>query len=280
MTIEAALRSLGESVCSPGEKLDISEHDLARFAERTVVALATGGQSSRLQSIIGDERVHKNALPLPNNDTMIEMSIRMYRDAGFNAFVSLVSHEAQSIVDLVGDGERLGVSMAYSHDSEAPMGRGGAIRKAMDHGLIPPEHNLIVHNPDDVIVNYPGSFVGDVIASHLAGLRQGAVATAVVVDGSRAPYTALHVQKGMVTETISYPLIPIPAHIGVTIFAPGAYESFLSIFGPNVRTDFESELFPVLAREGTLYSAFIPRDSWLQVNDPKAWNRLVEMLEE
>lgn len=278
--MESALDDLRRTVCDPGERAVIDPADLHAFAANAVVALPVGGEGSRLRSVTDTLGIQKNALRLPNGETLIERTIRMYRDEGFREFVALVFHSKSSIVDLIEDGSRLGVHVRYSEDPGTPVGRGGAIRHALENGAIPRTKNLIVHNPDDVIARYPGSFPRDVVAAHLAGIRRGAIATAIMVDGARMPYTGMRLRDGIVEEVTPYPFVPIPAHIGVTLFAPTVYTLFDDLFDLTRRTDFEGVLFPVLAGEGKLYSAIIPTETWFQVNDPKSLDKLIEVVRE
>jgi NDP-sugar pyrophosphorylase family protein len=280
MKMEAALNDFKLAVCDPGERAQISQAALQAFAADCVVALPVGGEGSRLRSVTDALGIQKNALRLPNGETLIERTIRMYRDAGFREFVALVFHRSGSIVDLLGDGSRLGVRVVYSQDPENPVGRGGAIRNALENGAIPRTKSLIVHNPDDVIARYAGSFPKDVVAAHRAGTKAGALATAVVVEGARVAYTGMSLNGGMVDEVVAYPFVPIPAHIGVTLFSPEVYGLFESLFDLTKKTDFEGVLFPLLARDGRLYSAMIPTEAWFQVNDPKSLDTLMDVARE
>ena len=125
-----------------------------------------------------------------------------------------------------------------------------------------------------------GTFPRDIVAAHLAGLRRGAVATAVMVAGASAPYTGMRIRDGVVEEVAPYPFVPIPAHIGVSVFSAAVYPLFDELFDLTKRTDFEGVLFPILARERRLYSALIPTASWFQVNDPKSLNALIDVVRE
>lgn len=278
--METALDDLRRAVCDPGERAVMDPEDLWDFASTCVVALPVGGEGSRLRSVTDALGIQKNALRLPNGETLIERTIRMYRDEGFREFVALVFHSKSSIVDVLEDGGRLGVRVRYSEDPGTPVGRGGAIRNALENGSIPRSQSLIVHNPDDVIARYPGSFPRDVVAAHLAGVRRGAVATAIMVDGARMPYTGMRLSNGIVEEVAAYPFVPIPAHIGVTLFSPAVYSLFDDLFDLTRRTDFEGVLFPILAREKQLYSAIIPTETWFQVNDPKSLDTLMNVVRE
>jgi NDP-sugar pyrophosphorylase family protein len=272
--VERALDELKKALCGEGERVEVDAPTMRSFAAACTVALAVGGYGTRLRSVTDALNVNKNAVRVGDGVTLIETTIRMYRDAGFADFVALVYHQAESIVELLGDGSHLGVAIRYSYDPAMPVGRGGAIRNALENGTIAPDRSLIVHNPDDVIVRYAGSFAADLVAAHLAGVRRGMVATAVMVEGKAAPYTGMLVKDGTVREVWPYPVVPIPAHVGVTVFAPAALASFGDVFDLRQKMDFEAVLFPILAAAGTLYTFFIPRRCWLQVNDPKALDEL------
>lgn len=277
--MKAALENFKKAIYSPGEAARISNAELLQFADNCVVALAVGGEGARLKAVTESQQVHKTALRLPDGETMAERTIRMYRDAGFRHFVALVFHHAQSVIDTLGDGSRLGVHITYSHDPERPVGRGGAIRNALDNGSIPYTKSLIVHNPDDQIIRYEGSFPHDIVAGHLAGVQRGMLATAVVVDGTPYTYTGMKISQGVVEQIEMYPFIPIPTHVGVTVFSPGIYDYFTKLFDLTRKVDFESVLFPLLAEEQRLYSFMIPGRCWLSVNDPKALAKLTELVQ-
>jgi NDP-sugar pyrophosphorylase family protein len=277
--MKAALDNFRNAIYSPGETAQISDTDLQQFAKNCVVALAVGGEGSRLKATTEAKQVHKTALRLPNGDTMTERTIRMYKDAGFQDFVALVFHHAQSVIDVLGDGSHLGVHITYSHDPERPVGRGGAIRNALDNGSVPRAKGLIVHNPDDQIIKYEGSFPRDIVAGHLAGLQKGMLATAVVVDGTPYTYTGMKIDDGVVDQIEMYPYIPIPTHVGVTVFSPSVYDYFIRLFDLTKKVDFESVLFPILAKERRMYSFMLPGRCWLSVNDPKALAKLIEFIQ-
>lgn len=277
--MQNALSHFRNTIYSPGEPAHLSDAELQQFADNCIIALAVGGEGSRLKAVTDSQQVHKTAIRLPNGETMTERTIRIYREAGFREFVALVFHHAQSVVDTLGDGSRLGVHITYSHDPERPVGRGGAVRNALDNGSIARTKNLIVHNPDDQIIRYEGSFPRDIVSGHLAGTQRGMLATAVVVDGTPYTFTGMKIERGVVEQIEMYPYIPIPTHVGVTVFSPGIYDYFTQLFDLTKKIDFESVLFPLLAQEQRLYSCMIPGRCWLSVNDPKALAQLIEIVQ-
>jgi NDP-sugar pyrophosphorylase family protein len=280
MSLQSELDELGSKIASFHKPQPMSDEEWKKFAENTVVVLMAGGESSRFSSVLDGVAAHKTAFELPNGDTMIEMTLRMYRDAGIKKFVASVSHNAHSIEEKLGDGSSLGVEMKYSHDPEHPVGKGGAIRYALENGSIPEDCNLIVVNPDDIVLNFPGSFPRYMCEAHVEGVGRGKLATAVLGVGQASPATGMMVKDNAVVDTQMYPFIPIPAHAGMTVFSPEVFSRFKELFSLKEKTDFEKVLFPLLAEEGTLWSAGLMDGLWIAVNDAKSYKLLVKSLEE
>jgi len=277
--MQKALADLKKQVCDIKAPKPISDEMWQNFADNTVVALMAGGESSRFREVPNSQNHNKNAYKLPNGDSMIEMTIRMYRDAGIKNFVALVYHKSETIIDLLGDGSSMGVNITYSHDPKKPVGKGGAVLNALLNKSIAEDKNLIVHNPDDVILNFNGSFPRHIASGHLEGIANGNLATVVVVEETPYTYSGMKIQNNKVTQIEMYPMIPLPTHIGVTIFDPKTYSYFKKLFSLTEKTDFEKVLFPVLSNEHKLYSVSIPNDNWLAVNNLKAYNQLIDMLQ-
>lgn len=273
------LKRLGKDMYTPGETVEISRQEINDFLDNCIVGLPAGGFGERLKGVTGTGNTHKTSLVLPNGETMIERTIRMYAEVGLKRFVAFIFHHASSIIDILGDGGELGVSITYCEDPGKAIGRGGAILNALIKGSIPGDRNLIVHNPDDQILDYRGRFPIDIVRGHLSGRKKNAIATPVVVLSQPYGFTGMKIVNGKVEEIRMYPHIPIPTHIGVTVFSPEVYPYFHKLFDLEEKKDFEGSLFPLLAREGKLWSVKIPRECWLPVNDPKALGRLIEALD-
>lgn len=276
--MEAALDNLKQQVADIKDSPQISDEQWQEFVDNTTILLMAGGEGSRFKTVTKDNDVNKNSFKLPNDDTMFEMTLRMYAEAGFKDFVALVYHHADSIEDLLGDGSTLGVNLKYSYDPEKPIGKGGAVLNALLNGSIPEDNNIIVHNPDDLIINYSGSFPRDIVSGHIHGVKKGGMGTVVVVEETAYPYTGMQVVDNKVENIEMYPKVPIPTHIGVTLFSPDVFPYFKELFSLEEKSDFEKVLFPVLSRENRLFATSIPNECWLAVNNPKAFKQLVKYL--
>ncbi|KKW09498.1 MAG: hypothetical protein UY44_C0001G0063 [Candidatus Kaiserbacteria bacterium GW2011_GWA2_49_19] len=277
--MKKALQELKKKITSLKKPRQISDDRWNKFVKQATVVLMSGGESARFLDVTKNVAVNKNAFQLPNGDSMIEMAIRMYREAGFKDFVALVYHGGQSIENRLGDGSSIGVNIRYSYDPERPVGKGGAVKHAIIKGAIPRNHYCIVHNPDDVILGFPGSFPRHVAAGHLRSEAEGVLATVVVVEETPYAFTGMKISNNIVKQIQMYPQIPIPTHIGVTILSPESYPYFDKYFDLDKKTDFESVLFPILAKRNLLAAVSVPTNCWLAVNNAKAYKELIKRLE-
>jgi len=276
--MQKELKDLGNKISSFDEQALVSHKNFNNFVEKCTVVLSAGGEGSRFKNIVGDLNVNKCSFVLPNNETMIERIIKMYKSIGFNNFVVLVYHQADSIVNLLGDGSKHKVKITYSFDPDKPVGRGGAIKNAIVNGAINKDDYLIVHNPDDQIVGDTDAILTSIINKHLYNEEKGAIATAVVVKGSNYEFSGMQVEKDLVTNMEMYPFIPIPCHIGITVFSSGIYKYFDELFDLQKKCDFEAVLFPALLKEKKLFACNIPLELWISVNNEKGLKKLIQSL--
>lgn len=277
MNLQTELDALAQKIASFHEPNSVPDDEWHDFVDNTTVALMAGGESSRFSSVLEGSDANKSAFELPNGDTMIEMCIRMYKDMGFKHFVALVFHNAHSVENRLGDGSSMGINISYSYDPEIPVGKGGAVLNALENGSIPEDHNLIVANPDDVVLRFP-EFPRYISEAHIEGTKNGAIGTAVLGLGQSYHWTGMMVVDNKVVDTKMYPFIPVPAHVGITLFSPAAYPYFRQHFSLTEKSDFENILFPILAEEGKLWSAGLTKGLWIAVNDAKSYKQLVSEL--
>jgi NDP-sugar pyrophosphorylase family protein len=280
VSLQAELDGLSKKIAVFKDPPEISDEAWAKFAANCIVVLMVGGESSRYATVLEGKKVNKNAHELPNGDTMLEMTIRMYRDAGIKKFVACAFHNAHSIEERLGDGSKMGVEIVYSYDPEQQVGRGGAIRNALDNGSIPDDCNLVVVNPADLVFNFPGSFPRYIVSAHLEGEKKGMLATAVMAPGQPYIYTGMMIDNNKVIDTQAFPFIPVPAHAGITLFSHKILPRFRELFSLEEISDFEQVLFPLLAQEEKLWSVGVTKGICLAVKDLKSYKTLLKLLEE
>ena len=92
------------------------------------LALLAGGFGTRLGSLTA--RVPKSLLPVAG-EPFVAHQLRLLAAQGICNIVICCGHLGEKIESFVGDGRQFGCSARYSYDGPAPLGTGGAIRKAL-----------------------------------------------------------------------------------------------------------------------------------------------------
>ena len=92
------------------------------------VAILAGGLATRL-------RPHTETIPKSLIDVagrpFAEHQLALLRAHGIERVVFCVGHLGEQIRDVIGDGSRLGLDVAYSFDGPVLLGTGGALRRAL-----------------------------------------------------------------------------------------------------------------------------------------------------
>ncbi len=110
------------------------------LAEIPVLVLV-GGKGTRLSAVVSD--VPKPMAPIQGKP-FLEFILNYLQKSGFRKVVLLTGHMAETISGYFGNGEKFGLNIRYSHESQ-PLGTGGAIRQAM---LLGQEQTSLILNGD------------------------------------------------------------------------------------------------------------------------------------
>jgi len=92
------------------------------------VAILAGGLASRLGELA--QQLPKSLLEVAGRP-FIEHQLLALQAQGYRDIVLCVAHLGDRIESVIGDGHRFGMNIRYSHDGEALLGTGGAIRHAL-----------------------------------------------------------------------------------------------------------------------------------------------------
>ena len=91
------------------------------------VLILTGGLGTRIQSLTPDKP--KYLVPV-NNEPFALHQLRLLKKMGFEQIVLCVGYRAEPIIELLGNGSQLGLTIRYQYDGDELLGTGGAIKKA------------------------------------------------------------------------------------------------------------------------------------------------------
>src|SRR5665213_489998 len=105
------------------------------------VLILAGGLGTRLASVVKDI---PKPMALVAGKPFLEYHIEFLRKQGFTDFTLLTGHLSNVIEKHFGDGQKFGVKISYSVETE-PLGTGGAIRQAME---INESQNFLALNGD------------------------------------------------------------------------------------------------------------------------------------
>jgi NDP-sugar pyrophosphorylase family protein len=127
--------------------------------------ILAGGEGTRLRSVLGDN-LNKPMAPIAEKP-FLEYLIMRLQQQDIDDIILCVGYKAELIQSYFGQGERWGVRLTYSRETE-PLGTGGAVKLAED----------IVHGDEFVVLNGDSFF--DVDLGALARFHHEAGATATI----------------------------------------------------------------------------------------------------
>jgi NDP-sugar pyrophosphorylase family protein len=269
-TLESIMEELKSRINTEDTNTRISQDEIEALIPNTVVVMPAGGKGTRIRAETQSEGINKVMITIGGSQSMIEKTISDYASVGISKFVVLTGFLAEKIEEHLGDGARWDVEISYSRDPEGrKVGNAGAILHALNNGSIDDTLTAIVHNPDDMIIGLQRPYGEVFLEGHLKGKKNGCVSTFVVVPVTPFQYSGMIIDKGKVSDITKYPPIAIPAHTGITLFDPEAYDYFRRLVSLEKESSFENVVSPVLAKEGRLYAVNIPSENWIPVNDLK-----------
>ena len=269
-TLESIMAELRDRINTEDTTTTVSKEEIEELKAKTVVVMPAGGKGTRILTETHSEEINKVMIKIDGKRSMIEKTVQDYAGCGIDKFVVLTGFLAEKVEEHLGDGSKWGVEINYSQDPDGrKVGNAGAILHALNNGSIDDSLTSIVHNPDDVIVGLKRPY-GDVfLEGHLKGTKNGCIGTFVVVPETPFQYSGMIIEKGKVLDISKYPPIAIPAHTGITLFAPEVYEYFRRLVSLEVESSFENVICPLLAKEGRLFAINIPSETWIPINDLK-----------
>lgn len=277
--MDEALNTIRDTFYDVSNPEPVSDEEWQQFLNTATVGLWAGGLGKRFRHIIGQDNVNKNAHRLPNGKSMIEMTTELYANAGFKHFVAFVNHAADSIKDVLGDGSKFGdgVEIEYIMDP-GPVGRSGALLNALNQGVVKENRTLITVNVDDLIFDFE-DYPRHLATAHIQGAKKGNIVTLGTYPSRDFPGSALMVSNNQVAGIGFHIQLPVPIHIGTTVFSPEAFEYFRTHASLDREVDFETDILPILVDENKLGAASFPEGVWIPVNEEKMYLKLIDYLD-
>ncbi|MEM0336027.1 MAG: sugar phosphate nucleotidyltransferase [Thermofilum sp.] len=237
---------------------------LSREAAATQVAVMAGGEGKRM-GLIG---VPKPLITL-NGVPLLDRCIRYLASSGFQEFAVLARHEE---VARRASEVQFGVKVRVCRDPPLPkVGKGKALKHALETGCLDPGRRVLVAFPDDVFLD--GTLPLRFLASHLEAVRRlGVWASVAVVAGLQLPYGVVEVDAlGLAVKFEEKPSLRVYASTGLYIFEPQALKLLSEVVDMSAprAVEFENTLLPLLADRRRLNAFVVPQGAWMSVNTLK-----------
>jgi NDP-sugar pyrophosphorylase family protein len=247
---------------------------LSQQARQTQVVVMAGGEGKRMGYI----NVPKPLIEL-NGETLLARCIRYMASNGFGEIIVLTKFR-----EVVKEAEKLasqGYNIRYALDPPLKkVGKGKALKHALDTGVLDPNRRIFVVFPDDLFLD--GSLPLRFLASHLEAVnRLGVWGSVAVTSGLQLPYGYVEIDThGLATSFKEKPVLPIHVSIGLYIFEPPALRLLQETVNMNTEevVEFENTLLPMLAEKNKLHVFIVPRDAWLPINTLKELEDALKVL--
>lgn len=239
------------------------------------VVVISGGSSSRLAHRTGSNT--QKALLKLKGHALIEYCLKPFTDAGCKDFVFLLGVGGEKVKEFVE--KRKLVPSAKFFVEKTKLGKGGAMKNALDSGLIDRKRPCITIFPDDLFLDR--ELPKKIAEAHLRGRELGCKATVIRIEKTRYPYGWVECdERCLVTHFEEKPWIPFPANSGIFLFEPEAYAFFDRLVDlARAPVELEVVVIPELVKHKLLYAITVPFEVWIPVNDEKEYQNALKALE-
>lgn len=222
--------------------------------------ILVGGFGTRLRPLTLS--IPKPLVPFANKP-MLMHQITALHAVGVRHIILAVSYMSHKLEEVLGEEtKKLGVKLEFSHEDE-PMDTAGPLALAREKLLSDggDKTPFFLLN-SDVICDYPFE---QMMNFHKAHGKEGTIVVTKVEEPSKYGVVVYDKSNGSIERFVEKPQVFVSNRInaGMYIFNP----SILDRIQPRP-TSIEKEIFPVMAREGQLYTTEL-QGFWMDVGQPK-----------
>ena len=251
--------------------------DVKMEAENTQVNIMVGGQAKRMNNEI-------KALLTINGAPLIERTLRQYVECGFRRFNILAGYGHEKIEDYLKNdsayAKRADLRFSIDDPSWKAAGKGKALKKALEDGVIDREKRSIIVHADDIF--FDDSVPSKILAGHIESDKHY-WATVITTSGTVYPYGEVLVDpSGRVDRFVAKSFVGKFTHTGLSVIEPQVYGEIERLVDLNsgAAQEFENVVLEKLAAEGKVANFTInPYGVWMSVNTLKDYETAKSVLE-
>jgi NDP-sugar pyrophosphorylase family protein len=237
----------------------MSEKDAAGFDIPVAMVLAAGF-GKRLEPLT--RMVPKPLLPVCNRP-VVEHTLRLLHELGVREVVMNLHHLGQALMERLGDGGRMGVSIIYSQEEEL-LGTAGGIKAA--EGYLRGGPFLVINS--DILIELD---LRDAWNFHK---EKNALATLILREEEARKYGVISIDdEGRVVRFLDTssreggPVAVETMFTGVQILEPPV----LDRIPPHIPWGSAEELYPSLMREGAALHGYLMKGAWVDMGTPERY---------
>ncbi|MEM5820775.1 MAG: UTP--glucose-1-phosphate uridylyltransferase, partial [Candidatus Aenigmatarchaeota archaeon] len=243
--------------------------DIRDEIDNTSVVILAGGSGKRMNIPFP-----KSLLELREGYTLLDREIQFYLNCGFNDFVFILGFGADKILKHLKEkryDEKIKYRVSIDPTTEN-WGKGKALKYALQSGIIDTSKRAIISFPDDLKLDKYLPL--KLLLTHLyAKDHYNIIGTIVLTHGYSFPFGVAKVENNFVKEFVEKPYMNVFVSIGMYLFEKEIWNIIHREIDMSERksVEFEDIVLPKLAKENKLYSLLVSSDSWIPINDMKAY---------
>ncbi|MCX8195463.1 MAG: nucleotidyltransferase family protein [Acidilobaceae archaeon] len=226
-----------------------------------------GGEGRRFRPLT--YYIPKPMVPVGKTERpLLEHIILWLSRGGLKEIIVLVGYRWRQIVNYFADGSRFGVNMRYVVDKPPYFGTGGALRRALDEGVLEESKVALVWYGD---ILAPVS-VSDLLRRHR---EEGADATLVVSNKYRVPVGVARLGKDMRIVTIEEkPEMEVNVNVGIMALRVDSVKRAMKSASLGYSFDIVGHLLPTMIKAGMKVRAIIYEGPWYDVGSSERYEKL------
>ncbi|MCS7107271.1 MAG: nucleotidyltransferase family protein [Acidilobaceae archaeon] len=234
---------------------------------RTVGVVLAGGEGKRFRPLT--YYIPKSMVPVGRSERpLLEYIVIWLHMAEIRDILVLVGYRWRQIVNYFGDGSRFGVNMKYLVDKAPYSSTGGALKRAIDEGLLSePTLALIWYGDILAPVN-----IRELLSRHE---EEGADATIVVSSGYRVPVGVVQMERdGSVKSVEEKPEVDMKVSIGVMAIEVKSATRIIKEYSLGHSFDITGDLVPAMIKAGMKVRAMVHPGPWYDVGSSERYEKL------
>ncbi len=233
----------------------------------TSTVILAGGEGRRFRPLT--YYMPKPMIPVGSSERpILEFIVRWVSKWGVRDFLVLLGYRWRQVVNYFGDGSRFNVRMRYVVDKPPYSNTGGALRRALDLGLLDGYEDVLVWY-GDILATLN---VKELVEAHRLG---EADATIVLSQAYRVPVGIATVDlNGKIVELSEKPELRLNATIGILMLKVDSIRKAIESLNLGYDFDIMGDMIPGMIRMGFNIRPFIHNGFWYDVGSIERYEKL------